>query len=818
MIRALRRLIEPDALDPASRKAPRFSAHLPYLGGDPADCVYQNENSHGFVLECMPQTGADMEMSRILTSLLTLGWPPDTGIQIHMYASPNIRPLLARWALKRRGEDADGQRSGGIYRTLARRRVEYLLSGTRTSLFNSAPYLIRDFRVFVSVTLPCRMNEERRTRLIELRRGAKAVLAGAHLPAWDMTPSTLITWLAEMLNQEDYDRDIVYDTGKLIRNQILNFDTTLDIEANHILINDRTEVRMMSVKNYPEEFPLWGMAGLIGDMFQGNLQYPCPFLFTLGVHLPDLESAKAGAQMKAARATHDADTPMAKFLPDFALKKRDWDVVMHALCEGHSMVKLYHQLVLFAPKGRGVQAEQAARAVLRAKNWEACSDRFMQTQGLLAALPMTLSKDMWSDIKRMERFSTKTTGNAMHMAPLLADWKGTGTPTLMLYSRRGQVMHFDLFDNQEGNYNVAIAAASGSGKSFLLNEITLSYLGIGGRVWIVDVGRSYEKLCRLLGGEFIEFSPEKQICINPFTHVRDLDEEMALLKPLLARMAAASRETDDLENSMLEDAIRQAWDAKANAMTVTDVAACLDSQEDNRAKDLARMLLPYTVHGMYARYFEGRNTLDFSKRFVVLELEELKARKDLQAVVLMIVMYQIQQAMYLGERGQRKICIIDEAWDLMSGAGEFIETGYRRVRKYGGAFITATQSIGDYYKYDASLAAFENSDWLLLLRQKKESIEQLTESGRLKVDDAMKRSLMSLKTSHGEFSEVYVYSACGSGIGRLIVGPFSTLLYSSKAEDFARIKALTGQGMNVADAVEHVLRERHTGQRNEHGS
>jgi len=115
----------------------------------------------------------------------------------------------------------------------------------------------------------------------------------------------------------------------------------------------------------------------------------------------------------------------------------------------------------------------------------------------------------------------------------------------------------------------------------------------------------------------------------------------------------------------------------------------------------------------------------------------------------MIVMYQIQQAMYLGARGQRKICIIDEAWDLMIGAGEFIETGYRRVRKYGGAFITATQSIGDYYKYDASLAAFENSDWLLLLRQKKESIEQLTESGRLKVDDAMKRSLMSLKTSHG---------------------------------------------------------------------
>lgn len=805
MIPALRRLIEPDALDSASH-APRFSRWLPYLAaGD--DCIYENEDSHGFVLECMPQTGANMEMARILTSLLTLGWPPDTGIQIHMYASPNVRPLLSRWAGNRQGRDAGERRMTGIYRALARRRAEYILGGARSSLF-TAPYLIRDFRAFVSVAVPGRINEERRRSLIELRRGAKAVLAGAHLPAWDVSPEALITWLAEMLNQEDYDRDIAYDAGRLIRNQILNHGTTLDIRPDRILINGRIEARMMSVKNYPEEFPLWGMAGIVGDFYQANLQYPCPFLFTLGVHLPDLESAKAGAQMKAARATHDAETPMAKFLPDFALKKRDWDIVMHALAEGHSMVQLYHQLVLFAPKAQGVQAEQAARAILRARNWEACSDRFMQTQGLLAALPMTLSKDMWSDSKRMERFSTKTTGNAMHMAPILADWKGTGTPTLMLFSRRGQVMHFDLFDNQEGNYNVAVAAASGSGKSFLLNEITISYLGTGGRVWIIDVGRSYEKLCRLLNGEFIEFAPKTDICINPFTHVRDLDEEMALLKPLLARMAAASRETNDLENAMLEEAIRRSWESKGNAMTVTDVADWLAAQDDVRAHDLARMLLPYTVRGMYARYFEGRNTLDFDNRFVVLELEELKAKKDLQAVVLMIVMYQIQQAMYLGERGQRKICIIDEAWDLMSGAGEFIETGYRRVRKYGGAFITATQSIGDYYKYDASLAAFENSDWLLLLRQKKESVEQLTESGRLKVDDAMKRVLLSLKTSHAEFSEVFIYSAAGSGLGRLIVDPFSALLYSSKAEDFARIKALTDQGMDVAAAIEQVLRER----------
>jgi len=808
MIKAIRRLIEPDALDPSFGHASRFSTWLPYMGCTGAGNVFLNEGSYGFVLECCPQSGSDMEMARILMSLFTLGWPADTGIQVHMYASPNIRPMVAQWATSRQGEETDNPRRRGIFRQLARRRVEYLLSGTRKTLFRGSPYFVRNFRMFVSVALPGNMNEERRARLIQLREGAMAVFSSAHFTTVAVTPEALITWLSEMLNQQDYAKLLAYDNGKLIRNQILNYDTTLDVKPDHILVNGRTELRMMSVKNYPEEFPIWGMNGLMGDLFQSNLQYQSPFLFTLGIHLPNLESAKTGAQMKAARATHDADTPMARMLPDFALKKRDWDVVMHALAEGHSMVQLYHQIVLFAEKGHGVQAEQAARAVLRAKNWEPCTDTFMQMQGLLSALPMTLSKKMWSDIKRMERFSTKTTGNAIHMAPILADWKGTGTSTLQLYSRRGQVMHFDLFDNNEGNYNVAIAAASGSGKSFLINEIILSYLGIGGRIWVIDVGRSYEKLCSLLGGEFIEFTPESNICINPFTHVHDMQEELALLKPLIAAMAHPCGMASDLETALIEEAISQCWDVKANAMTVTDVADYLDKKDDERARDLSRMLLPYTSRGMYAHYFEGENTLNFDSRFVALELEELKSKKDLQAVVLMIVMYEIQQAMYMGKRGQRKICIIDEAWDLMSGAGTFIETGYRRVRKYGGAFITATQSVNDYYKYDASIAAFENSDWLLLLRQKKSSIEQLAKTDKVSMDDNMKRELTSLRTSHGEFSEIYVHSSMGSGIGRLIVDPFSSLLYSSKAEDYGRLKELTAQGMDIAAAIEHVLKER----------
>jgi conjugal transfer ATP-binding protein TraC len=141
-------------------------------------------------------------------------------------------------------------------------------------------------------------------------------------------------------------------------------------------------------------------------------------------------------------------------------------------------------------------------------------------------------------------------------------------------------------------------------------------------------------------------------------------------------------------------------------------------------------------------------------------------------------------------------------------AAEFIEAGYRRARKYKGSFGTITQSIEDYYKNDATKAAIQNADWLFLLRQKPESIERLGKEGKLHVDEWMKRQLLSVSTEHGHYSEIFINGPTGSGIGRLILDPFSMLLYSTRAEDYEAIMALTNQGLSIADAVDTLLKQR----------
>jgi conjugal transfer ATP-binding protein TraC len=55
--------------------------------------------------------------------------------------------------------------------------------------------------------------------------------------------------------------------------------------------------------------------------------------------------------------------------------------------------------------------------------------------------------------------------------------------------------------------------------------------------------------------------------------------------------------------------------------------------------------------------------------------------------------------------------------------------------------------------------------------------------------------------SDKQYSEVMIYGPQGYVIGRLILDRFSLAMYSSKAEDVARIKQLQQQGHTLEEAV-----------------
>jgi conjugal transfer ATP-binding protein TraC len=350
-----------------------------------------------------------------------------------------------------------------------------------------------------------------------------------------------------------------------------------------------------------------------------------------------------------------------------------------------------------------------------------------------------------------------------------------------------------------------------------MQELIQTTLGLGGKVFVLDVGRSFQKTCYACKGQFIEFTAKTPLCLNPFSHIPVDNEEatqdaLAILKSILGLMAAPTKGVNDLEAALLEQAMLSAWRIHQQNCTITDIANALLLEED--AKHLGTMLFPYTQEGSYGRFFNGPSNVDLDNRLVVVELEELKERKDLQAVIVQMVIINITNRMFLGDRKTPFMILFDEAWDLLRSAQSaiFIETLARRLRKYCGSLVVGTQSINDLFASPAAQAAFDNSDWTCLLSQKPETIAQLRKLERLALTDVMEQKLISVKSRHGRYAEVMITGSHGYAVGRLLLDPYSLLLYSTKAEDYAAVQSLLAEGRPLEEALDMVLTQR--GQKN----
>jgi conjugal transfer ATP-binding protein TraC len=817
--------------DREESSAEQFASWLPYSSYLAAERLFVNKDTLGFMLEVVPQSGADERMVEVLISLYA-NCPKHTGIQFHLFAAPHIRDELRRYGnLRTEDDDQTGKakrwgrpaRNDNLFRTLARRRVAYLLRGAQHSLTAGFHYTLRDFRLMMSVTVPGDAdNLTHREALLSLRDAMVTTLRTASLPNRVSTASDLVNWCSLFANPDRISQmdapNLHYDDGRDIRDQIVDFDTIQDNDAHGLLLSkegrpEALAARFYSIKSFPEHFALWQMSALIGDLMQPALQYSAPFLLTVGVHILDPNATRALVTANHVRATQNAKSKMAEIMPDVGKKRADWSAAAEALDRGGALVSLYHQLALFTAPAQAVAAEETAKAIWRARGFEINGDVYMHRQAFLASLPMTLSPKFHADLRKMRRVSRKTLANAIHLAPLIAEWRGTRTPTLLFGARRGQLMTLDLYDNDLGNYNFAVIGAPGSGKSVLLNEMAWSYRAVGAKVWMMDLGRSFEKLCRKADGMYIEFRADSRICVNPFTMVNDIHEDLDMLKPAIAKMCSMQHSLEEVQYKAIGAMILKLYQEYGRDLTITALRDAfvpgslpeLGLINDQRIKDLAAMLNPYSKDGEYARFFEGRSNIDYSNDFMVIENEELKRKPDLHAVVNILLMYQITGQMYLS-RDRKKVLFIDELKQQLGDIGAddpikaaVVEEAARRARKYGGALGTATQGADDYYGSKQMEAAFNCSDWVFLLRQKKESIELL---------EANKRLLNSLRTEPGVFSELYVSCPVGEGIARLILDPHTHLLFSNKLEDNAPIDSLRAQGYGIDEAIAEVLRQR----------
>jgi conjugal transfer ATP-binding protein TraC len=583
----------------------------------------------------------------------------------------------------------------------------------------------------------------------------------------------------------------------------------LRVHRRHLTLGDQV-VKILSPKRIPEN-AYFGLAQrYLLDPLSGSRGVRENVLITGNVYFPDMERLRGKLEKKRQWVINQAWGPISKFVPRLLKKKESYDILFDSLDAGDRLVKKSLTATLFCQPESVSGAVANLQAFWRESGLQLLEDGFISLPWFLNNLPFGAEPEA---VAQSNRYRTMTSRQALTFMPVFGGWKGTQTPAMQVIGREGQLMFFDLFDSPT-NYNAVIAAQSGSGKSFLTNEILMQYLSLGGRAWVIDIGRSYEKLTRVLGGTFMEFSAKSDICLNPFSLVRDYNEDADTLAGLVTAMAAPGEPLDNFQSAGLRRVLNEVWQQEGPEMSIDSLARALKAEkgeEFRRLRDIGEQLYPFTSKGEYGRFFNGRNNVDFKGRLIVIELEELRGRKQLQQVVLLQMIFQIQQAMFLGERDRRKIVIIDEAWDLLTkgNVGKFIEHGYRRFRKYGGAAIVITQSINDLYNSPGGQAIAENSACKILLGQAPETIKMLEKERRLDVGGDYGFALLkSLHTVPGKYSELCFVTQQGVGVERLYVEPFKQLLYSTKAEDINAIQQLQKDGLSLMEAINTLLAHR----------
>jgi conjugal transfer ATP-binding protein TraC len=281
---------------------------------------------------------------------------------------------------------------------------------------------------------------------------------------------------------------------------------------------------------------------------------------------------------------------------------------------------------------------------------------------------------------------------------------------------------------------------------------------------------------------------------------------MAMLKAIVGQMARFIDKLNDTERGLIDAAVNAVWEAQGNEGSVDHVAEHLRSMDNVDATNLGIAMSPFTASGTYGRFFVGQATLKLDSDFTVFELSDLASREELRGVVLTAIMFMTTQMMTRTPRSVKKMLLIDEAWQLLKGGSmaDFVEAYARTCRKYGGSLATATQSLNDYYKSEGAQAALENSDWMLVLQQKPETIADFKRLGRLEMDAGTETMIRSLKRNGTEYSEVFIKGPEAQALGRLVLDPYSATIFSSSPATFALIEQMTAAGLTTAEAVERI--------------
>ncbi|MCL0015775.1 type IV secretion system protein TraC [Providencia rettgeri] len=816
---------------------PSFCSLLPYRNYDAKSGLFINKTTIGFALECTPLVGANDKIVDALDYFLRNKLPRKIPLTFMLLGSKCISEQLS-YGLKDFGwQGEEAEKFNHITRAFYERGA---LVGLDNKL--NLPLSLRNYRLFV-----CYAEEHKKADALTLQKVNQILsivmksLAGASLHCEQMNDKGLLQLVREISN---YRHDQIalpsshVDPYESLNDQCADRSINVEIRPDAIyqsLSMDKGQKSQTRIMNYmleknPTQFALWQTGDNLSNLLDPASSVSCPFAITMTVYVEDLVKTQNEAKKKFITNNSRANSKYINWVPGVKRKAEEWGALREGLDSNQIALARYsYGITLFCEDDddKALEAEMALMNTYTTNRLKLCPPTFMQLRNYLALFPFVMQEGLWGDMVRSGGTLRAKTFNVANLLPVVADnricQKGLPIP-----SYRHQLSFLDIFERGSGlgndNFNAAVCGTSGSGKSFLMQALIRQVLDAGGWAYVLDMGDSYKELCHSLGGVYVD---ARDLKFNPFAGVVDIKEAAESIRDLLIVLANPSGDMDDVSKSILLNAVQEVWEGKGpngrkgNKVLIDDVhdyleaqvkAAYFDPQStvQNKMQEIIVALKKYTTKGLYGEYFNSdKPALNEQVRFTVLEMGGLQNKPDLLAAVMFSMMIFIQQRMYLTARSIKKLAVIDEGWKLLdnksSFVADFIESGYRTARKYGGSYITISQGIADFDGEDASTAAkaaWSNSSFKIILRQGTETFRKYNQKNPDQFNP-VERTIIERFPAAGDahFSAFMLRIAGRSSFHRLLTDPISRALYSTDGDDFQFRENRMAEGLSQQAAL-----------------
>ena len=389
-------------------------------------------------------------------------------------------------------------------------------------------------------------------------------------------------------------------------------------------------------------------------------------------------------------------------------------------------------LTVSAPSLKEMQRKASdVRNRLRSYSITAKTCMFHNQEAMLMMLPLCKPDPGLFRKARRNALTSSLASIYPYLSAELADEDGVLMGTNV--QSRSIVMLNNFDTSRYENANFCILGTTGAGKTFTLMNMLMRYRAKGIQVFAIipKKGDEFLRAAEYNGGQYINLSPGSMHNINVLD-IRKLDNTTKLLLDGETALGRSRREAkiDQVRTFfklILHDITPEELETVDEALkiTYTDFGITEDNeslwdpdrpgeyrkmpllgdlyerlvQMGDDAKRVAKVLRRY-VEGS-AKSFNRPTNVNLDNKFIVFDLNDLT--EEMLPIGIFIALDYIWDKIR-EDKTVRKVVALDEVWALLRGGagshtGAFLMEIIKTIRAFGGAAITASQDLRDFFAY-----------------------------------------------------------------------------------------------------------------------